>query len=85
MPLTVAPTGITLKVIRLAVEGKTKTYLESLGIALNSQLTVVSSGSSVVCLVKGVKLALDGQLCSKIFVTPYRDCASSDVVCLFGK
>lgn len=72
MPLTVAPTGITLKVIRLAVEGKTKTYLESLGIALNSQLTVVSSGSSVVCVVKGVKLALDGQLCSKIFVTTCR-------------
>ncbi|MBO4573536.1 MAG: ferrous iron transport protein A [Clostridia bacterium] len=70
MPIVLAPINKPVKVIRIFAEEKTKKHLESLGITINSQLTVLSSsGGSVVCRVKDGKIALDGNLSTKIMVT----------------
>ena len=70
MPIVLAPLNKPVKVIRIFAEEKTKKHLESLGITINSQLTVLSSGGgSVVCRVKDGKIALDGNLSTKIMVT----------------
>ena len=69
MPLIVAPTGRVLKVRKVLTDEKTKKHLENLGITVGSELTVLSvSGGSVICLVKDGRLALDGDLSTKILV-----------------
>ncbi len=46
-----------------------KKHLESLGITLDGEITVLSSsGGSVVVKVKDGRIALDGNLSTKIFV-----------------
>lgn len=69
MPIVLAPTNAELKVIRILTDEKTKKHLESLGITINSQLTVLSSsGGTVVCKVKDGRIALDNTVSTKIFV-----------------
>ena len=69
MPIILAPTGKELRVVRIAADDKTKKHLENLGIGLNGSLTVLSSsGGSVVVMVKEGRIALDGNLSTKIFV-----------------
>ena len=69
MPIVFAPLNIELKIVRVLVDDKTKKHLESLGLAVNGNVTVLSSsGGSVVCKVKDGKIALDGNLSTKIFV-----------------
>ncbi|MBR1891214.1 MAG: ferrous iron transport protein A [Clostridia bacterium] len=69
MPIVLAPTNVELKVIRILTDEKVKKHLESLGITVNSKLTIMSSsGGTVVCMVKDGRIALDGNLSSKIFV-----------------
>ena len=69
MPLVIAPAGQNLKVIKVLTDEKTKKYLESLGITINSDLSVISkSGGSVIILVKDGRLALDNELATKIMV-----------------
>ncbi len=69
MPIVIAPTGRNLKVIKILTDEKTKKHLESLGITVNSELTVLSvSGGSVIILVKDGRLALDKVLATKIMV-----------------
>ncbi len=69
MPIVFAPLNTTLRVVRVAADDKTKKHLESLGISVNSSITVLSaSGGSVVCRVLDGKLALDHNLSTKIFV-----------------
>ncbi len=69
MPIIFAPINTQLRVVRIAADDKTKKRLESLGIAVNSSITVMSSGGgSVVCRVLDGKLALDRDLSTKIFV-----------------
>lgn len=49
---------------------KNQKHLENLGLTVNSDITVLTkSGGSVICLVKEGRLALDGGLVTKIFVS----------------
>lgn len=69
MPLVVAPVGRPLTVKRILTDDKTKKHLESLGITIDSTLSIVSqSGGSVICQVKDGRLALDKNMATKIFV-----------------
>ena len=69
MPIALAPINQELKVIRVLADDKTKKHLESLGILVNSSLTVVSSvNGGVVVAVKEGRLALDRSIASKILV-----------------
>ncbi len=68
MPLIIAPLNQPVKVIKILADDKTKKHLESLGITINSLLTVVQNSSSIVVKVKDGRLALDAGLATKIVV-----------------
>ncbi len=69
MPIVLAPTNQNLKVVRIAADDKVKKHLESLGITVNGELTVLSSsGGTVVIKIKDGRIALDSELSTKIFV-----------------
>ncbi len=69
MPLIVAPLNQELKVLKILTDEKIKKYLESLGITVNSKITILSiSGGNVICIVKEGRLALDRNIATKIFV-----------------
>ncbi len=69
MPIVIAPVNEILKIVRIAADDKTKKHLESLGITINGEITVLSaSGGTVVCKIKDGRIALDSNLSTKIFV-----------------
>ena len=69
MPIALAPLNTDMKVVKILVDEKTKKYLESLGILVNSIITVISSvNGGVVIAVKEGRLALDRSIASKILV-----------------
>ncbi len=69
MPLVIAPLNEELRVIKILTDEKTKKHLESLGITIDSKLTVLSqSGGSSILIVKDGRLALDRNIATKIFV-----------------
>ena len=69
MPVILAPVNKELRVVRIAADEKTKKHLENLGINVNGNVVVLSSsGGSVVVMVKDGRIALDGNLSTKIFV-----------------
>lgn len=69
MPIVIAPLNTELRIVRIAADEKLKKHLESLGITVNGNISLVSSaGGSVVCKIKDGRVALDGELSSKIFV-----------------
>lgn len=69
MPLVIAPLNQELKVIKILADEKVKKHLESLGITINSCITVLSqSNGSVICKVKEGRLALDRNIAVKIVV-----------------
>lgn len=69
MPIVLAPHDQNLKIVRISADEKTKKHLESLGITVNGEVTVLSSGGgSVVCKIKEGRIALDKNLSTKIFV-----------------
>lgn len=69
MPLIIAPVNKKLRIVRIAADDKLKKHLESLGITINGEIMVLnSSGKDVVCKIKEAKVALDGELSTKIFV-----------------
>ncbi len=69
MPIVLAPINQDLKVVRIAADEKVKKHLESLGITVNGELTVLSSsGGTVVIKIKDGRIALDSNLSTKIFV-----------------
>ncbi len=69
MPLTLAPIGKELTIRKIATDEKLKKHLESLGITINSKITVLSqNGGNLICLVKDGRLALDKSTALKIFV-----------------
>ena len=68
MPIVIAPINKQLKIVRISAE-KLKKHLESLGITVNGEITVLSqSGGTVVCKIKDGRIALDSDLSTKIFV-----------------
>ena len=69
MPIAIAPLNTSLRVIRISSDPKVKKHLESLGITINSIITILSSdGGNVIILVKEGRLALDKVIASTIFV-----------------
>ena len=69
MPIGLAPLNTEMKVVKILVDEKTKKHLESLGILVNSLVTVISSvNGGVVIAVKEGRLALDRSIASKILV-----------------
>ena len=69
MPIGLAPLNVEMKVVRVLTDDKTKKHLESLGILVNSFVTVISSANGgVVIAVKEGRLALDRSIASKILV-----------------
>jgi ferrous iron transport protein A len=69
MPIVIAPLDTELKIVRIAADEKLKKHLESLGITVNGNITVLSSeGGTVVCKIKDGRIALDSDLSAKIFV-----------------
>ena len=69
MPIVLAPLNRALKIVRIAADDKTKKRLESLGITVNGEVSVLSSsGGTVVCKIKDGRIALDKNLSTKIFV-----------------
>ena len=70
MPIVIAPLNTELRIVRIAADEKLKKHLESLGITVNGNISLVSSaGGSVVCKIKDGRVALDGELSSKILVS----------------
>ena len=69
MPIVLAPLNQDLRIVRIVADEKLKKHLESLGITVNGEITVLSaSGASVVCKIKEGRIALDKELSTKIFV-----------------
>ena len=69
MPITIAPLDTELTVVKILTDEKTKKHLESLGIFVNSKLTIISTHSgNVICVVKGVRLGLNNDVSRKILV-----------------
>lgn len=69
MPITLAPLNVEVRVVKILADEKLKKHLESLGILVNSKLTVISSvNGGVVIIVKDGRLALDCKIASKILV-----------------
>ncbi len=69
MPLVIAPLNKELRVIKILTDEKTKKHLASLGITIDSKLTVLSqSGGSSILIVKDGRLALDRNIATKILV-----------------
>ena len=69
MPIIIAPTDTKLRIVKILADEKTKRHLESLGVVANGDITVISSrGGNVICVVKGVRLALNRETASKILV-----------------
>ena len=69
MPIIIAPQDIELTIVKILADEKTKRHLESLGIVTNGKITVISSnGGNTICIVKGVRLALNRETANKILV-----------------
>ncbi len=69
MPLTLAPLGQEVKIVKIVADDKTKKHLANLGVLPEATLTVLSSeGGNTVCIVKDGRLAFDRNISSHIFV-----------------
>ncbi len=69
MPIALAPLNQPLRVVKILADEKTKKHLESLGITIDSIITILShSGASTIVLVKEGRLALDSNMSTKILV-----------------
>ena len=69
MPLIIAPINKELKIIKILAEEKIKKHLASLGLIVDSHLTVLSSANgNIICKVKEGRLALDFSTATKIIV-----------------
>lgn len=69
MPIVIAPLDTELRVVKVLADEKTRRHLESLGIFTNSTLTIISQNSgNVIVVVKGVRLALNKDVATKILV-----------------
>ena len=69
MPLSIAPMGKTLKVVRMAADENVKRHLANLGILVGSELVMLSEQKGdVIVKVKDCRLALNKQLATRIMV-----------------
>jgi ferrous iron transport protein A len=69
MPIVFAPTDKTLRIVKVLADEKTKKHLASLGVVQNGEIEVVSSSNgNVIVVVKGVRLAINRDVATKILV-----------------
>ncbi len=69
MPIVIAPLNRTLRIIKILAQDKVKKHLESLGLTVDSLITVISNtNGSVILQVKDGRLALDHDIATKILV-----------------
>lgn len=69
MPLIIAPLNVVLTIVKILLDDKTKKHLESLGITIDSKITLLDNiGGNVVIMVKDGRLALDKNIATKILV-----------------
>ncbi len=69
MPIVIAPLDTELTIKKVLVDEKTKKHLESLGLVVGGKLSIISThGGNVICIVKGVRLALNNDVAKKILV-----------------
>ena len=69
MPVSIAPLNVVMRVTKVAADEKVKKHMESLGITIGSNITVLQASSgNVILIVKDGRLALDKTLANKIFV-----------------
>ena len=69
MPLTVANAGDEYTVKKLGGLAETKHHLGNLGFAEGAKITVISKlNDSFIVAVKDVRIAIDGNMASKIYV-----------------
>lgn len=69
MPLIIAPLNVVLTIAKILLDDKTKKHLESLGITIDSKITLLDNvGGNVVIMVKDGRLALDKNIATKILV-----------------
>ena len=69
MPLVIAPLNKEFRIIKILLEQKVKKHLESLGIIVNENITILSqTGGSVIVVIKEGRLALNKGIASKILV-----------------
>lgn len=69
MPLLIAPIGRVLIVRRVGGEEKVRKHLESLGIVIDSEITLLSQGKDgVVVKIHDSRLALDYDVAKAIMV-----------------
>lgn len=69
MPIVIAPKDVELNVVKVVADDKTKKHLQSLGVVVGAKLKVISSnGGNTIVVVKGVRLALNRDVASKILV-----------------
>ena len=70
MPVVIAPLNVEVAILRIAVDEKDKKHFESLGIAVNQRITVLSNtNGNVILKIKEGRLALDRNIATKIFVS----------------
>lgn len=69
MPLVIAPLNVELMILRLLADEKDRKHFESLGIAVNQKIKVISNtGGNVILIVKEGRIALDRNIATKIVV-----------------
>lgn len=69
MPIMLAPLNQEVRIVKILANDKIKKHLESLGILVNSTVTVLSTvNGGVVLAIKNSRLALDHEIASKILV-----------------
>jgi len=69
MPILMAPLNKEVKIVRISADDKVRKHLEDMGVTLGGVITVLSNaGGNVVVKIKDSRVALDKNLCSKIFI-----------------
>ena len=69
MPIVIAPKDTELNIVKVLADDKTKKHLQSLGVTVGGKIMIISSqGGNVIAIVKGVRLALNRDIASKILV-----------------
>ena len=69
MPIVLAPIDEELTVFRIGTDEKTRKHLQSLGLVLNSKIRLIAcSHGNVIIEVKGIRLAMNKDVATKIFV-----------------
>lgn len=69
MPLTVAPIGKEVKIVKNLVNANTKRHLESLGLTAGTGVTLIADNSGDLILkIKDSRVAINKSLTMRIFV-----------------